>query len=390
MRPIISMPRQVNAVAAIALIAACSQAEPRSAVRTANGAQPRLGTPVVRLDARLAPRLDSAVRAALAARQIPGASVAVLRRDTLVHLAGYGVTNLARPTPVDPETIFQIASLTKPFTAMAVLLLAEEGKLKLDDTASRYLPKLPAVYSSITIRQLLTHTSGIAPDMRRANVDEMELDEFWNRLRERPASAAPGSTIQYANAGYSLLSFIVEAASGMEFGAFLDHRIFEPLGMRRSAYRMPQRRDERHALGYDLVEGRNVEAPHVFSGWGNSGIETTVHDLARFAVAIERRELLSAASYEQMFTPGRLGTGVPAGFAFGDARAHYGLGWFLTTFRGRTLHTHGGAIAGFSSILNRFPDDGYSIVVLSNGKQGADRLGQADGIARVMATVLGL
>ena len=390
MRSIISMTRPIIAIASLALIAACGRAEPRSGVRAAAAEQLHLGTPVVRPDARLAPRLDSAVRAALVARQIPGASVAVLRRDTLVHLAGYGATNLATPTPVEPQTIFQIASLTKPFTAMAVLLLVDEGKLKLDDTASRYLPKLPALYSSITIRQLLTHTSGIAPDMRRANVDEMEQAEFWRRLGERPASAAPGSTIQYANAGYTLLSFIIEAVTGMEFGAFLDDRIFEPLGMSSSAYRMPQRQDGRHALGYDLVEGRNVEAPHVFSGWGNSGIETTAYDLARFAVAIERRELLSAASYAQMFTPGRLGTGAPAGFAFGDAQAHYGLGWFLTTYRGRTLQTHGGAIAGFSSILNRFPDDGYSILVLSNGKQGADRLGQADGIARAIASVLGL
>ena len=389
MRSLPSMPRPLIAVAAVALVAACGRAEPRSGVPTASIQWPP-GTPVVRLDPRLAPRLDSTVRATLTARQIPGASVAVLQRDTLVHLAGYGVTSLAAPTPVEPQTIFQIASLTKPFTAMAILLLVDEGKLRLDDTASRYLPQLPSVYSAITIRQLLTHTSGIAPDMRRANVDEMDLAEFWKRLGERPASAAPGTTIQYANAGYTLLSFIVEAVSGMEFGAFLDARIFRPLGMRSSAYRMPQRRDARHALGYDLVEGRNVEAPHVFSGWGNSGIETTAHDLARFAVAIERRELLSAASYEQMFAPGRLGTGVPAGFTFGEAGAHYGLGWFLTTYRGRTLHTHGGAIAGFSSILNRFPDDGYSIVVLSNGKQGVDRLGQADGIARAVAMVLGL
>ena len=326
----------------------------------------------------------------MVARKVPGASVAVLRHDTLVHLAGYGVARLGNPAPVTQRTIFQIASLTKPFTAMAVLLLVEEGKLKLDDPASRHVARLPAAYSAITVRQLLTHTSGIHPDVRQANIDEMEIDEFWRRLEERPVSSAPGMSMQYANTGYAVLSFVVEAVSGMEFGAFLRERIFQPLGMNGSMYRRPRQFDSGHAVGYDLVEGGNVEAPHVFSGWGNSGIETAAQDLAKFAAALERRELLSGASYRQMFAPGTLASGMPAGFTFGGARAHYGFGWFLTSHGGRTLHTHGGAIAGFSSILNRFPDDGYAIVVLSNGKQGADRLGQADGIARAVAAVLGL
>jgi CubicO group peptidase (beta-lactamase class C family) len=381
--------RPAIVIVAVHVGAACSQAEPPTPGRMAPAARSP-GAPVVQQDPRLAARIDSAVRATMEARKIPGASIAVLRRDTLMHIAGYGVTSLRQAGSVAPKTIFQIASLTKPFTAIAVLLLVDDGKLGLDDRASRYVPQLPAKYSTITIRQLLTHTSGIHPDVRLANVDEMDLAEFWKRLEERPPSSAPGSAIQYANTGYAVLSFVVESVSGMEFGTFLRQRIFDPLDMRSTAYRVPQRADSLHALGYDLVEGRNVEAPHVFSGWGNSGIETTAEDLARFAAALERRELLSGAAYQQMFAPGMLASGAPAGFRFGDAQAHYGMGWFLTTYKGRTLHTHGGAIAGFSSILNRFPDEGYFIIVLSNGKQGADRLGQADGVARAIAAVLGL
>ena len=364
----------------LVLILCCGRIAPQS-----HAVRPITAAP----DIALGRRIDSAITSEMRARSIPGASVAILRHDTLIYIAGYGVTRLDKPAPVRPSTIFQIASLTKPFTAMAVMMLVEDGRIELDAPASRYVSELPAIYSTITVRQLLTHTSGINPDMRLANVDEMALPEFWRRLGERPMSFAPGTSIQYANAGYTVLSVIVERASGLPFGEFLRRRIFAPLGMTSTGYRMPQRDDSMHAVGYDLVDGRNVAAPHIFSGWGNSGIESTAEDLARFAAAIERRDLLKGSSYDLVFTPGKLANGNPAGFTFSGAPAYYGFGWFLTTYRGRVLHTHGGAIAGFSSILNRFPEQGYSIVVLSNGKQGVDRLGQADALARATATVLG-
>jgi CubicO group peptidase (beta-lactamase class C family) len=341
-----------------------------------------------RAPASLTITIDTLVPALLASRNIPGASVAILRHDTVLHVNGYGMASLSTRQPVTPQTIFQIASLTKPITALAVMLLVEEGKLRLEDSASRIVPRLPGIYRALTIRQLLTHTSGISPDMRTANVDEMELEEFWRRLSQRPASFAPGNSIQYANAGYAILSFAVESVSGMSFGDFLQKRIFSPLGMASSAYRRPQSRDARHAVGYDLVDGRNVAAPHVFSGWGNSGIETTIEDLARFATAVQRGLLVNRSTWHAIFSPGRLANGEPNSFSFGSERATYGLGWFLTAYKGRVLHTHGGAIAGFSSILNRFPTDGYSVIVLSNGKQGADRLGQADAIARAVADII--
>jgi CubicO group peptidase (beta-lactamase class C family) len=373
---------QAASVLLVGMAAAC--ASHTSATRDTS-----LGAPG-REDASLSRRIDSTVRTMLETRTIPGAAVAVLNRDTVIHVAGYGVADLSARTPVTPRTIFQIASLTKPFTAIATLLLVEEGRLKLDEAASSYLPELPPAYRTITIRQLLTHTSGISPDMRRANVDEMDLPEFWKRLSERPVSFQPGASFQYANAGYAILSFVVERVSGSEFGDFLQRRIFVPLGMSSSAYRVPRSTDGRQATGYDLVNGRNVEAPHVFSGWGNSGIETTIEDLTRFAVAIDRRDLLSSTTWALIFSSGTLATGAPATFTFADARTHYGLGWFLTTYKGKTLHTHGGAIAGFSSIFNRFPDDGYTVIVLSNGKQGIDRLGQADAIARSIAALIAL
>jgi CubicO group peptidase (beta-lactamase class C family) len=332
--------------------------------------------------------IDSTVRRVMSQRDIPGAAVAFLRSDTLVHVRGYGVAERRRGMPVTTRTVFQIASLTKPFAATAVLILAEEGRIDLDAPARRYLDWLPERYRAVTVRQLLTHTSGVAPDMRRANVDEMSETEFQQRFLERPASFAPGVSFQYANAGYTLLSQIVERVSGQTFGAYLQRRIFEPLRMQHTSYRQPRRSDGVQAMGYDLVDGSLEEAPHVFSGWGNSGIETNVEDLAQWAQALDRRELLNHASYRAMFTPARVSPDTALNFPFRGARAAYGLGWFLTTDRDDALITHGGAIAGFSSVLHRLPERRWTLIVLSNKKQGSDRQGEAEALAGAVLEAL--
>ena len=336
----------------------------------------------------LGARIDSTVSRALRDRNIPGLSLAVLRHDTLVFLRGYGVADRDRGTPVTPETIFQIGSLTKPFTATAVMMLLEEGKLDLDAPAARYLEWLPDRYRTVTVRQLLQHTSGIAPDMRRANVDEMSEAEFRTRFVDRPASFAAGTAWQYANAGYTLLSQIVERVSGQAFREFLERRIFSPLRMDHTGYRVPENADAQHAVGYDIVDGVLQRAPHVFSGWGNSGIETTAADLARWAVALESRQLLSESSYRLMVSPGKLAADTVLNFPFRDGRAAYGLGWFLMRYHDQPLVSHGGAIAGFSSVVHRLPARGWTIIVLSNGKQGADRQGQAEAVANLVLDLL--
>ena len=328
------------------------------------------------------PAVDEAVRATIATRNIPGAAVAVVLDGRVVFARGYGVADRERGTPVTADTIFQIASTTKPFTAIAVLLLVEEGKLDLDAPALRHLDWLPAKYAAVTIRQLLTHTSGVARDLRRENVDEFPRAEFLSRLEAAPASFAAGQRWEYSNTGYALLSFIVEEVSGEEFGAFLRRRIFLPLGMTRTAYRAAETHDRIHAVGYDFVDGELRAAPHVYSGWGNSGIESTANDLAKFAAAIDRGRLLRAGSYRKMFT-----SATPP-FEFHGAPAGYGFGWFITTANGRPLITHGGAIAGFSSMIDYYPSERLSIVVLSNSKQGADRAGQAEAIARAVAKAI--
>jgi CubicO group peptidase (beta-lactamase class C family) len=385
MKPMLSQTNLHRCGAAAALLLLAATACGASATP---GAQPPQTATWQPLDPGLE-RVDSIVGALLREREIPGAAVAIVRGDSLVFARGYGVADRERSVPVRAGTVFQLASTTKPFTATALLMLVEEGRVELDAPAARYLPWLPAKYASVTPRQLLTHTSGVYPDVRRANVDEMTVAEFRRRLDEQPVSFAPGERWQYANAGYTLIADIVESVTGGDFGAFLHRRILQPLGMRTAGYRVAQTGDTLHAVGYDLVEGRLERAPHVFSGWGNSGIEASVLDLAAWAAALERRELLAPGSYEAMYAPARLASGEEARFGFGGAAGSgYGLGWFLSSQRGEPLITHGGAIAGFSSIVNRFPQRRLTIIVLSNGKQGADRMGQADAIARAIAAEL--
>ena len=323
----------------------------------------------------------------LSARKIPGAAVAVLSRDTVLFAKGYGYADLEKRTPVTTETVFQLASTTKPFTAAVIMRLVEEGRMLLDEPLSRYLAWLPQQYQGVSIRQLLTHTSGVRHDLRRENVDEFSIDEFKRRLEASEAAFLPGTKWQYSNTGYTLLALAAEEVTGKSFGQLLREQIFEPLRMSSADYRVTATHSN-DAVGYELVKAELQRAPRVFSGWGNSGIQANILDVARWAASLIQRSLLPRATYAAMENPARLRDGSEVEFEFaGEKNASYGFGWFLTSYRGKKLATHGGAIAGFSSEVNRFED--VSIIVLCNGKQGADRRGQADAIADALYDRLG-
>lgn len=309
----------------------------------------------------------------------PGAATALVH-DGEAHFLNLGIERSGGP-PATSATVFQIASLTKPFTAIVILRLAEEGRLRLHDRASRWLDWLPPAYAEVTLRQLLNHTSGVPRDLRRENVDEFDLDEFRRRFLAAQPSFAPGERWEYSNSGYTLLSLVAERAGGSSFGALLEDFIFGPLGMRRTRYRAPLAAGPGRASGHDWEEGQWRAAPPVYSGFGNSGIESTAADLVRFATALQRRRLLSPQSYAEMLTPARLASGAAVEFPFRGARAGYGLGWFLGEYCGRRVAFHGGTIAGFSSSLFWSPDPRLSALALANGKSGPDRVGVADKIA---------
>lgn len=329
--------------------------------------------------------VDSYVQGEMAKLHIPGAGVAVLRAGRIELMKGYGVANVERNLPVTPDTAFQIASTTKPFTAMAVMMLVEDGNVSLDEKAGTYLPWLPPPYGNVTVRHLLTHTSGVNRDVRTANVDNFTLDEFKRRFAAAPASFKPGERWEYSNNGYILLGMIIEAASGKSYGDFLRQRIFKPLGMKNTTYNAPPGAAKNRAVGYDWLDNTYKPSPYFHGGYSGGGLVSSVADLAKWARALDDKKLLKQSSFERMWTPVGLSGGRPLSFEFRGEQSGYGFGWFLMTYKGHRLITHGGTVSGFSGQVHRFVDDKITVIVLTNSKSGADRIGYAEVLANGIA-----
>jgi CubicO group peptidase (beta-lactamase class C family) len=326
-----------------------------------------LAVPAARADA-----VDDYVRAQLAARPIPGAALAVVRDGKVVKAAGYGFADLEPESPAAPRTVWEIGSMTKQFTAVAVMMLVEAGTVALDDPVTRYFPDAPAWWGRITVRHLLTHTSGLRNHVAvpgflgifRTNLffeDTPSRAELLGRFYELPREFEPGATWAYDNTGYHLLGAIVEQASGKGYFDFLAERIFRPLGMSATTSTDPRPLVLHRASGYDRAgerwENRRALLPPV--GFSAGSLLSTVEDLARWDAALSSERLLRRASLETMWTPARAADG-------GRAAFDYGFGWFLERYGGRRDVLHGGGTPGFSSTMHRFVDDRLTVILLTN------------------------
>jgi len=300
--------------------------------------------------------------------QGPGAAVAIIHDGAVIHSKGYGLANLEWEEPIAPDTVFRIGSTTKLFTATAILLLEAEGKLALEDAIRRHLPEMPAAYEPITIRHLLTHTSGIPNYVTRPGFWEdvatrdHSFEELMDLFKDLPLDFAPGTDYSYSNSAYALLGLLIERLSGSSYPEFIRSRIFEPLGMTRSRYMWHDEIIPRRAAGYERIhsigEGYNNAryiSPTLLSAGG--GVGSTLDDLVRWDTALREHTLLGTATLERMWTPVRLANGQTRG---------YGLGWGLSTYRGQSVVHHAGGVPGFSAFYGRFVGDELSVIVLSN------------------------
>ena len=283
--------------------------------------------------------VDRYVRAELERQRIPGMSVAVLRGDSILLARGYGFANLEHRVPATDSTIYQSGSVGKQFTSAAIVTLAREGKLGLDDPIRKYLPEAPSGWASITVRHLLTHTSGV-PDYTADLVDfrrdytEEALAKLYTR---QPLDFQPGATWSYSNTGYALLGFIVRRVTGRFYGDYLKERVFEPLGMRTA--RVISERDivPNRAAGYELVDGEIKN-----QGWVSPSLNTTadgslyitVNDMARWAIGLNHARVPDGVGLAQSWTPVRLNDG---------GTYPYGFGWRLDDQRGHSRIGHGPA-----------------------------------------------
>jgi CubicO group peptidase (beta-lactamase class C family) len=308
--------------------------------------------------------LDRRVRAHLADNNIPGGLVAVVSRGRMVHLETYGMANVELAVAVTDSTVFEIGSISKQFVAAAVMLLVQEDRIGLDDPIDQYLPYLPSEWLGVTVRQLLTHTSGI-PDyeeIRTYDVYRFRLtpEEVIQIAHSRPMDFAPGTGWYYSNTGYFLLSMIVERIEGRPLGRVLHDRIFGPLGMTQTRMADPEAIIPHRASGYWVDRTGaliNRNPTETSSTLGAGGLLSSVHDLAKWDDALYGAQLLSAESKATMWTPAVLPDGRDTGYAFG---------WSVRPYRGLRSQSHSGQVAGFVANFARFPDQEIAVIVFLN------------------------
>lgn len=322
-------------------------------------------------------KVDDLVHSKMKELKIPGMSIAVLHKGKVVYKNCYGLANVEHSIPVLPKSPFKIASLTKPFTAVATMQLVEKGKIALEQPVSLYLNGLPKNWHQITVRQLLSHTSGLAdyfqsPDWSWRNSWRLDLnhEEFIKMNEKSPMEFEPGEGMRYCNTNYYLLGMLIEKVSGQRYGDYLAENIFKPLNMSHSRLDNAQALILNRVSGYTLDKEilRNAEFTSDTWAYSEGGVVTTAGDLAKFDSALYTDKLLKRSSIEQLWSPSKLSDGSDG--IIGDNGAgkpnYYGLGWFISDYKNHKLILAGGNKPGYTCIFFRFIKDDLSVIVLSN------------------------
>jgi D-alanyl-D-alanine carboxypeptidase len=349
-------------------------------------------------------QIDKLAADALARSGAPSASIAVVVHGKIAYLHAYGDARLTPQVPATPAMRYAIGSVSKQFTAAAVLLLAEDSRLSLDEPISRWYPKVSGA-DRITLRHLLSHTSGIAdfwpqdyvmtPMTRDADPDTVIAE--WGA---KPLVFRPGDRYEYSNTGYMIAGRIVEKVSGMSLEAYLRQHIWKPLGMTSVVnYDKGALKPPRDPIGYDRAAlGPSRPALHEGSGWGLGAFQwaMTAKDLARWDISLINRKPLEPASYDEFFTPERLNDGSRSNYALGlqvrtpqayVAQPSFPFGSTPPLFAGfisRAALSHSGEVSGFVSANTVFPDEKAAVVVLTNAESVSPAVGLASSIGEIV------
>jgi D-alanyl-D-alanine carboxypeptidase len=320
--------------------------------------------------------VDDYVQQHMKEYHVPGISVAIQKEGELILSKGYGMANVELAVPATKDTVYQLASVTKQFTATAIMMLAKEGKLSLDDRITKHLSDIPTAWNAVTVRHLLGHTSGIKNYTSIQAYDKSVHDDLTQRqmldlVAKEPLEFEPGEKFAYSNTGYFLLGMLIERITGKTYGEFLAERIFTRLGMEHTRVNDMRIIIPNRAHGYSwhdntLLNGDYVNPTQTFAA---GALVSTVTDLAKWDEALCTERVLKRSILEQMWTPATLR---------GGETANYGFGWRIDTVNGHRRISHGGAIRGFSTQISRFVDDGLTVIVLANSDNGkADVLAAA-------------
>jgi len=315
----------------------------------------------------LAARLDALFKPQYKADD-PGATVIVVKNGKTVFRKAYGAADVAAKTPLTPGTVLRLGSITKQFTAVAILMLAEEGKLALNDPITRFFPDYPTQGKVITVEHLLTHTSGIVSYTGKSGYvatmgKDFAVAQMIDGFRNDPLEFEPGTQFSYNNSGYFLLGAIIERVSGTSYASFLEQRIFTPLGMKDTAYEGVERSSAPRAIGYSAQEKGFAPAQPLSMSqpYAAGALVSTVDDLAKWDAAIASGKLLKPASWKMAFTSYKLSP---------EKSTDYGYGWGVGTLQGAPMVDHGGGINGFRTHALRLPQQKIFVAVLSNADSG--------------------
>ena len=308
----------------------------------------------------------------------PGASVLVFKDDKIVFKKGYGVSNISTQEKINPTTNFRLASVSKQFTAMSILLLVQKGRLKLEDPLKKYFPSFPAYGKDIKIKNLLTHTSGLMdyedliPPTQAVQLHDTNCLQLM--YKANGLYFAPGSQYKYSNTGYAILALIVEKISGQDYGVFLKENIFKPLKMKNSvAFEEGKSTIPNRAFGYSLNNGNLVETDQSLTSavLGDGGIYTNTIEMTQWIKALWDYKLLGSEMQIQAWTRKKLNDGTPI---------DYGYGWHIEDYKKITHPHHGGSSIGFRNQLLLFPEQKLMVILLTNRNEG-DPMNEAHKIA---------
>ena len=326
-------------------------------VRPLRSCWPPSGSPPLARAGDLTSKFDKYMDACVKSDRFSG-SVLVTKGGETLFSRGYGLANAEHQVANTPATKFRLGSITKQFTAMAILILREQGKLQLDDPVGKYVDDAPKAWEGVTIHHLLTHTSGVHsytsdPDYTKAMSRPETVKSMIARFKDKPLDFKPGEKFHYSNSGYFLLGAIIEKVSGVSYEAFLKRAIFGPLGMKDTGYDHPKTVLPLRASGYMRMPWGLENAPYLDMAqpYSAGSLYSTVEDLARWDRALTDGKLISKDSYARMYTP---------------VKGDYAYGWSVTTRSGRKEISHGGGINGFATEILRYPEQDVCVVVLCN------------------------
>lgn len=324
--------------------------------------------------------IDGIVESAMKEGGITGVSVGVMRSGHVIHSRGYGLRDVENELPATEDTVYSIGSITKQFTAAAVLRLVEQGRVSVEDPITDYIPGYPNG-DAITVHSLLNHTSGIAnytmiADWWKTMTVEMQPEEMIRIFRNEPLDFSPGTRFSYSNSGYFLLGYIVEQVTGKRFGGYLNETFFEPLNLESTHYCDNAVLIPNRARGYKRQENALVNAAYVSTSqaYAAGAICSNVPDLLRWVRALSGGVAIETESYAHMSSPGHLADGTPIEYGYGLAVSH---------LDGHRRVTHVGGTLGFASFISFYEEDGLAVVVLTN-TEDAQAANIESAIARLM------